>query len=208
VDGKKMSKSIGNVYLVTGQKETTGFVSIAEKGFDPLAYRLLLQEHHYTSQLDFTWDKLQQSQNRLHNLRKETAKIASFWEQQSSKDKSNTGYIEKQKQILLTPLQDNFNTPKFLETYEDLVNETSNGIKNHQTVHPNNIEILKELETTFFKLNLFPEISSEITDLANKRTQAKQDKNYPLADELRQQIAKLGYQVDDYAWGYGLWVIK
>jgi cysteinyl-tRNA synthetase len=204
VDGKKMSKSVGNFYLVTGEKSTTGFDSLQEKGFDPLAYRLLMHEHHYTAQLDFTWEKLQQSQNRLYNLRKETAKISSFWENQEVKPEPESSNLEKQKHILLEPLQDNFNTPKLLEVYEDLVNQTSNGIK-HNTVHPNNLETLKYFEKLFLKLNLFPSISDEITSLADHRMVAKNEKNYQQADELRQKISDLGYQVDDYPWGYGIW---
>jgi cysteinyl-tRNA synthetase/uridine kinase/REP element-mobilizing transposase RayT len=44
--------------------------------FDPLAYRLMLFEHHYTQQMDFTWEKLWQSQMRLWGIRKEAVKLS------------------------------------------------------------------------------------------------------------------------------------
>jgi cysteinyl-tRNA synthetase len=205
VDSKKMSKSVGNVYTVIGQKETTSFESIEEKGFDPLAYRLLLQEHHFTAQLDFTWDKLQQSQNRLYNLRKETAKITSFWNSMVIEPKPEALYTDKQNEILSEPLKANFNLPKFLEKYEDLINETSNAIKTTDAVNANNYTTLKYWEKVFLKLDLFPIIPKKVTFLANQRNQAKLDRDFEKSDELRDKISELGYQIDDYTWGFGLW---
>lgn len=206
VDSKKMSKSVGNVYTVIGDKENTGFESIEGQGFDPLAYRLLLQEHHFTSQLDFTWGKLKQSQSRLYNLRKETAKIVSFWSSMIIEPKSDLSHTKKQSEILLQPLKDNFNVPKFLEKYEDLTNETSNAIKSTNTLNANNITTLKYWEKAFLRLDLFPIIPKKITLLANQRIQAKNEKNYQKSDEIRDQILAFGYQIDDYSWGYGIWI--
>ncbi|MBC7472116.1 MAG: hypothetical protein H7196_02535 [candidate division SR1 bacterium] len=206
IDGKKMAKSIGNVYTIIGSKKDTGFQSIEEQGYDPLSYRLLLQEHHFTSQLDFTWGKLKQSQNRLHNLRKETAKIVSFWNSMIIEPKPDLTSTKKQNDILSQPLKDNFNVPRFLEKYEELVNETSNAIINTNTVNANNITTLKYWEKAFLKLDLFPIIPKKITLLANQRILAKNEKNYQKSDEIRDQILAFGYQIDDYPWGYGIWM--
>jgi cysteinyl-tRNA synthetase len=46
------------------------------------------------------------------------------------------------------------------------------------------------------------EIPEEITQLANQRLQAKQEKNYALADELRNQIQSKGYNIKDIPWGF------
>jgi cysteinyl-tRNA synthetase len=205
VDSKKMSKSVGNVYTVIGNKEETGFDSIEQKGFDPLAYRLLLQEHHYTTQLDFTWDKLQQSQNRLYNLRKETAKITSFWNSMSIEPKADIAKTSKQDEILSSPLCDNFNVPRFLEKYEELVKETSNAIKTTEVVNANNYSTLKNWEKVFLKLDLFPIAPKKVLALARKRNEAKSDRDFEKSDEIRDSILELGYQIDDYTWGFGLW---
>jgi cysteinyl-tRNA synthetase len=60
VDGKKMSKSAKNFYRLS---------DITEKGFSPLAFRLLTLQAHYSSELNFTWESLEASQNRLLDLR-------------------------------------------------------------------------------------------------------------------------------------------
>jgi cysteinyl-tRNA synthetase len=204
VDGKKMSKSLGNVYLVTGAKSTTGFDSLEEKGFDPLSYRLMLHEHHYTTQLDFTWDKLTSSQTRLHNLRKEAAKI-SFFALQNQIETPNPNHQEKQKNILLEPLLSNLNFPLFLEKYTDLLTETASTIATKNTLHPSNFATLKHFENHILKLNLFPQIPANIQALGAARAQAKLTKDYAQSDQIRAQIEAAGYQIDDYSWGYGIW---
>lgn len=56
VDGVKMSKSKGNSYLLK---------NIIDKGFDPLALRLLYLQAHYRTELNFSWENLEAAQNRL-----------------------------------------------------------------------------------------------------------------------------------------------
>src|SRR5690606_9057256 len=60
VDGKKMSKSLGNFITLK---------DIKAKGFDPMAFRLLVLQSHYRSQSNFTWEILESAQNRLDELR-------------------------------------------------------------------------------------------------------------------------------------------
>jgi cysteinyl-tRNA synthetase len=59
VDGAKMAKSKGNSYTLK---------DITDKGFHPLALRLLYLQSHYRSELNFTWESLEAAQNRLLNL--------------------------------------------------------------------------------------------------------------------------------------------
>jgi cysteinyl-tRNA synthetase len=206
VDGKKMSKSLGNVYTVIGEKEATGFDSIASKGFDPLAFRLLLLENHYTNQMDFTFDKLTQSQARLHGLRKEIAKIISF--------KQNFGFTEELDRVLLNLdkkpfldiLADNLNTPKFLDTYQQKVLEISNNIKQNEIMTENDYQLLYTLHNEIIQINLFKSPSREVRILADLRWKAKAAKDWSLSDEFRAKIEAQGWAVDDYVWGYGLWV--
>ncbi len=229
VDGGKMSKSLGNVYLVTGKYSDTGFYSfqnppVHEFGeefkqqivkkhkelkiiqtdenmdwdsfrFDPLAYRVMLFEHHYSEQMNFTWEKLWQSQMRLWGLRKEAAKISSKFKVQSSKS-SNFDSVG-----LLKHLTNNLDSPKFLEQYQNEIIEIA---KKENLEEAEAMELIK-LDKDLLQLNLFPEVPEGVTKLADKRVRAKQDKNYQKADEIRDQILGMGYQIDDYAWGYGVW---
>lgn len=60
VDGKKMSKSLGNFYRLQ---------DIVEKGFDPLALRYLYLQTHYRQEMNFTWEALEAARNALNKLR-------------------------------------------------------------------------------------------------------------------------------------------
>ena len=59
VDGAKMSKSKGNTYKL---------VDLEAKGFNPLAFKLLVLQAHYKKELNFTWESLQGARNTLDNL--------------------------------------------------------------------------------------------------------------------------------------------
>jgi cysteinyl-tRNA synthetase len=205
VDGGKMSKSLGNVYLVIGDESVTGFKSISEEGFDPLAYRLMMMEHHYTQQLNFTWDKLKQSQARLYSIRKDVAQIRSFWLSQGSLD-----LVLESKQIdfYLDILCDNLNTPLFLEKFSKLVQETLNFILQEKRLNVKNLAAIEYLEKNFLKLDLLPQIPPDILTLAKKRLQAKIAKDYQLADQLRDQVTDQNYKIEDYSWGFGVWKVR
>ncbi len=197
-DGGKMSKSKGNVYRIIGEKAD----SISGHGFDPLAYRLMLMEHHYTEQLNFTWDKLTQSQNRLYGFRKDFAQILSFAKFHKVE------VVEphpKQIEILIKPLLNNLNTPLFLEKFQDFTDDILGKILQDKILNEKNLATLLHLEKEFLKLNLNPIIPEEIIRLANQRTEAKQKKDYQTADSLRDKIEAQKFQIEDYPWGYGVW---
>jgi cysteinyl-tRNA synthetase len=216
VDNKKMAKSDGNVFMATGNYEQTGFYSLTnppveivnhlEKkyqitGFDPLAFRLMFLEHHYSEQLNFTWEKMEQSQNRLWNLRKEMAKIQSFAKLNNISETLET----KQIQVLLEPLLDNLDIPKFLEKFQAFLLDTTTEIQKNNNLNPKNLAALNYWESQFLQLNLNPNIPTEILELGQQRLAAKADKDYPKSDQIRNEILASGYQIDDYSWGYGFW---
>lgn len=198
VDGGKMSKSIGNVYRLD---------DIINKGYDPLSYRMMLMEHHYSQQLDFTWDKLHQSSQRLIGLRKVIAQIKSFISNQGVEFDDNS-FDQKQLDILIEPLLDNLNTPLFVQKYEKLSNEVLSTILNQSSIHTKNTSLLFYLDKEFLDLDLWDVVPQSIVDLAEERIESKNNKNYKRADELRDEISSLGYEIGDYSWGYGIWKIR
>jgi cysteinyl-tRNA synthetase len=206
VDGKKMAKSVGNVYLVTGSKEITGYESLEEKGFDPLAYRLMLHEHHYGTQIDFTWDKLTQSQTRLHNIRKEAAKLQGFVKLFPDNLLKGFELAQNTTEIdWLEILAEDLNLEKFLQAYSQLILQMVQMVEKDQVIFASDIALAKKFDREFLKLNLFPVIDSSLWSQAKARQEAKEAKDYPLSDEIRLELAEAKWQVDDYKWGYGLW---
>ena len=60
IDGGKMSKSLGNAYLVT---------DLIDKGYDPLSFKMMCYTAHYRNKLNFTWEALASAQNALTRLK-------------------------------------------------------------------------------------------------------------------------------------------
>jgi len=254
VENEKMSKSLGNVYLVTGDYAETGFYSLqnppeevkkkffpkkyeSEKAgqvnpktdwyFSPLAYRLMLFEHRYSEQMNFTFDKLFASQTRLFNLKKEAAKIRSllpfFYQITADFDLEEIFKITNiQSQIKDQKLYQDFlelglndlNFPKLLDLFQQKLLELAKDLQSSWS--QKNFKLESRLEKTLqilwwwdkklLNLEILDlKVEAEIFDLVQKRLNAKKEKGYALADKIRVKIEKQSFMVDDYQWGSGVW---
>jgi cysteinyl-tRNA synthetase len=88
-----------------------------------------------------------------------------------------------------------------LEKFSELVKSTISG----NEINQDKLNEIVFWEREFLQLGLLPEIPAEITDLGTERMQAKRERDFQKSDELRDEITKKGYQIDDYPWGYGIW---
>ena len=104
-------------------------------------------------------------------------------------------------------LTNNLDLPKFLELYQIKLQELSKKINNEKLNQEEKeaIELLQEFEKSLLELNLFPVPPAEVKELAQKRQDFKDQKDWQKADEIRSEIQKLGWQLDDYSWGFGIW---
>lgn len=182
VDGRKMSKSLGNFY-------TLG--DVTAKGFDPIAFRLLVLQAHYRSQLNFTWESLDAAQNFLMRLR--AWADLRFQPNAKTKEPDQDSYelvIAKIKDALFNDL----NTSQALGLLSDSVsNSETNGIDSSsfpgflQTVdHLLGLGLLKR-----------EDIDSEAKALIDMRKKAREAKDWGLSDELRSKLAERGIEIND-----------
>lgn len=181
VDWGKMSKSLGNVYKIS---------DIEAKWYSPLDLRYFYFMAQYSNFQNFTWDQLEAAKNSRKSLIKKL-----IWKYVSVEKNQIENYEVYKK--LEEVLWDNLNTPK-------LFAEMNNGLRDNVEWI---FEVISYFEDHLLKLGLFQEeasiyIPAEITDLADQRVQAKKDKNYTLADELRNKITELGWTVKDGKDGY------
>ncbi len=204
IDGAKMSKSLGNSYILW---------DFSKKNYDVLAFKLLLLEHNYQDQMNFTWDKLTQSENRLFNLRKEAAKLKSFWENSQTKADTfpKSPNLSTKNLEWMAVLANNLDTPKFLELYQNTLLEQVNSITKNNSLNENELANLIYFDENFLQLNLFSVKNidflkyNKALELGHLRKIARTDKDFAKSDEYRNEIASLGFQVDDYTWGFGIW---
>ncbi len=185
VDGGKMSKSLGNTYSLK---------DIKEHGFSPLDLRYFYFKAQYTNFLNFTREALTQAKNERLWLIK---KIKNLIQNQDSLSSIDSDLQNKFDQAL----GDNLNTPKLLTQLHIALSEP----------HANTLDIVKDLEEKVLKIWLFSaddssEISvpDEILALAEQRKQAKADKNYALADQIRTELASYWREIKDTKDGFEL----
>lgn len=175
VDGKKMSKSLGNFYTLR---------DIVEKGYDPLDFRYLCLGAHWRDKLNFTWDSLEAARNTLTRARKI---INSHPELDSGSINSN--YLDKFK----SALENNLNLPEALSAFWQLLRDEKISASDKKATA---MEMDKVFALDLDKTSN-EEIPAEIQKLATERQKAREVKDFTRADEIREQIEKLGYIVED-----------
>jgi len=171
VNNKKMSKSLNNFYTLE---------DIEKKGFNPLVFRYLTLGTHYGSKLNFTWESLENAQNAFERLKNIISEI-------KNEGDINKAYLKK----FETAINADLNMPEALAILWKLVRD-KNAEGKYKT-----IEKVDEI----FGLDLLKkekiEIPKEVQKLSDEREQAREEKNWSRADELRDQIESLGWTVED-----------
>ena len=202
VDNQKMSKSVGNTFNIIGDKNITGIDSVTAKGFNPLAFRLLFLEHDYQEQINFTWDKLSQAQNRLHSLTKLAASTLCyvFDDEEIEEGVSDRLYNE-----FTSLLLDNLNTSKALELFQKELTEQVTIMTKGEVPSQLILNTLSLLDEEVLKCDIFQYPDLDFMIIAHERRQAKENKDYIAGDKLRNELLEENFIVDDYKWGTGLW---
>jgi cysteinyl-tRNA synthetase len=195
VDGKKMSKSLGNLYTLDDLKA---------KGVSPMALRYALLAGHPRKQLNFTLDQLHAAESALTKL-----KIVRDGLQKYAKDipqQPTTPPAEYEE--VIDSFRDDLNTPNALGKLFSFIPTLPK--REHAAVH---LAALNRVLTVFgFDLDQLEddtiEIPAEITALAEKRWAAKAAKDFKAADTLRAELAAAGWSMLDRKDGYSLEPLK
>jgi cysteinyl-tRNA synthetase len=184
VDGKKMSKSLGNFYTVE---------DIKKKGFDPLSLRYLYLTAHYRDPLNFTWESLQAAQNALEKLKSQISSLKSQTDR-SVLSPEKEKEIEKFRNDFSASVNDDLNTSKALAVlWEVLKSNIPSGDKYDLALSFDEVLGLKLSESPDNKIK----ITDEIKNLLEKREALRRDKKFEEADKIRKQIEEAGYAVND-----------
>jgi cysteinyl-tRNA synthetase len=176
VDGKKMSKSLGNFYKLK---------DILDKKYSAMDLRYFYLSKSYRQQLNFTWENLENSKNSLERLKN----ILSNLDQGQKKNKKNIEIALKQFSEIM---DDDLNSPKALSFMWDILRE--NKLNDSEKY-----ELVLEFDKVFgLKLKEEEiEIPKEVKKLVKERDEARKRKNWKASDEIRNRIKKFGYIVND-----------
>lgn len=183
VSGEKMSKSIGNIRLVHDLLDH----------YPGEVLRLTLLSAHYRQPLDFTETALDQSRailDKLYNWLHNAADVEA--------DTENTSIPED----FMTALCDDLNTPKALAVLQSLdkADMDKAQIKACLLKAGQMLGILNEAPASWLGYgsdDMSDEDSANIDDLLAQREQARADKNFARADEIRDELTALGITIED-----------
>ena len=175
----RMGKSEGNIITLE---------NLIKKGFNPLAYRYLCLTTHYMSKLNFSWPALKSAQNALDNLHE---KIKELKNSPVKKNKKNSAaYYKKSFSDLIN---NNLDTPKALALTWKMIKDKDLKTKDKK-------DLLLGFDKIFgFDLNKIKksEIPQKIKDLVKLREKYRREKKWPEADEIRKEIERKGFKVED-----------
>jgi cysteinyl-tRNA synthetase len=216
IDNHKIAKSSGPVPRLA---------DLIEAGYHPMAYRLFLLGGHYRSQLDFTAAGMDAAQATLRRLVSRVAPLRPLPPVETLRDayallgaadggaaegtvadKSALAYVDQIDAATANDLA----TPRLLATLQDALRDPGITIEGLRVVVASADALLglrladldpAEVDQRRTASDLAPEEVAAIERLIAERTQARKEKNWPRADEIRADLDALGVQVTDTATG-------
>lgn len=181
VDNGKMSKSLNNTYTISDLKE---------KGYSAMDFRYFCLNTHYRKKLNFTFDSMNFAKTSYRRLKEQLLL------HKNSKAVTDKKVIEEYKEKFKNAVEDDLNIPLALGIlWTMLKEEKSKNIYDTAIYFDKVLGLNLDKEESEEKPQ--PTLPQEITDLAEKRKQAKAEKNFALADSLRNEIENKGYSIID-----------
>jgi cysteinyl-tRNA synthetase len=185
VNGEKMSKSKGNVYRI---------YDLEKEGFEPLALRYLYLQTHYRQEMNFTLSALEAAQNALNHLRREVLS----WD-----DAGNSG-SDEHIEAFQAALNDDLNTPQALSVVWDMVKaDIPSGTKLQSLLIMDqvlgfNLDEYRDTESRKKPVH----VPAEVRELAQERHTLRKKRQFAQADQLRNKVLKMGFEIVDTEKGY------
>ncbi len=192
VDGKKMSKSLGNFYTVR---------DILNMGYNPMALRLLILSGHYRKQLNFTFENLKQAEKNLESIVHMLQELKEI--EEGGYDEEIGNKTKEFKERFVEKLTDDLNTPEAFAEMFEFIHFVNNKIKEGRVKKKNAeeiIEVFYDLDRILgLKLKEFveKEVPEEIRKMLEEREKLRKEKRFEEADKIREEIKKLGFYVED-----------
>jgi len=195
VDNQKMSKSLGNFFTA---REVANMYSYE-------VVRYMMVQAHYRSPINYCVELLESckaSLERLYNCRNSLDSAAQI--AQSGEITAQASEIfEKRRQQFIAAMDDDLNTADGITAIFELVRDLNTMSADKSTSKEQlaaGAVIFDELTGILglmYNRNKTEEIPEEILELAEKRKNARKEKNFALADEIRDKISDMGYVIEE-----------
>lgn len=179
IDGGKMSKSLNNLYTLQ---------DLAEKGYEPLVYRMFNFTSNYRNKINFTWEAMDSAKTALGRLRE------GYLKHTEGNEEILQETIKDFEARFLNAINDDLNMPVAMSIVWEVV-KFSKKSKQLQDL------LLKFDMVLGFNLANYKEekqeLPEEILELVKQRDDARQNKNWAESDRIRDLLINQGYLVKD-----------
>ncbi|OEY73557.1 cysteine--tRNA ligase [Salegentibacter salarius] len=202
LNGKKMAKSTGNNILP--EEIFSGNNDVLDKPFSPNVTRFFMLQANYRSILDFSDEALKASEKGFYRLMDAYHAI----DELPVSDKSSVD-IKSWKQSCYDAMNDDFNSPILIAKLFDAVKMINNIKEEAATITSEDKEELQKTMSAFMfdvlgLLNKVSEnndtsdkLSSTVELLIKLRAEARNNKDFALSDQIRDQLQEMGIQLKD-----------
>jgi cysteinyl-tRNA synthetase len=180
VNNGKMSKSLGNTYTIK---------DLREKGYDPLALRYMCLNAHYRNKLNFTWEGMQSSQVAYDRF------VEGALAHKNGAENIDKSVADDFIKEFEEAINDDLNIPKALGIAWNVVRYPQKSKQLFEVLQKMNNILGFDLSEKEKKQG--EDISPEIQALVDERQQARKDKNWKRADEIRDQLKEMGLAIED-----------
>jgi cysteinyl-tRNA synthetase len=190
VEGRKMAKSLGNYYTLR---------DLLNKGYNPIAIRYLLLATHYRQQLNFTFNGLEASKNALQRLYDFVDNLKMV---EGDKDYPKVKEIlTKAKQEFENALDDDLNVSEALGVIFNLVKDINRLVDEKRISKADAEKVLDSMNSFDSVLGILRReelvLDEEIEKLIVKRSKAREEKDFKLADQIRKDLEAKGIILED-----------
>ncbi|MFH1546911.1 MAG: cysteine--tRNA ligase [bacterium] len=191
IDSGKMSKSLGNVYNLN---------DVEEKGFDPMDLKYLYLTANYRTKQNFTWENLKSAQVARKSLVSRVNKLKEL--SLGRKGKVDKEYKEK----FTVALEDDLNTPLALSVVWEMM-------KDEDLIYENKLATILDFDKVFglrlddSEIKVDSDLKQKVEKLVKEREEAREKKEWDKADSVRDELVKMGVEIEDTPEGTK-WTIK
>ena len=182
IDGGKMSKSLGNVYLIK---------DIIDKGYDPLVYKLFTYSSHYRNKLNFTWDGIEATSKSLERLKN------GYKAHLDGTDEIEDSKIIEYEERFHKAINDDLNMPFSMGVVWEVVRNEKKSPKLAELLLKFDTILGLKIDEETKQDKVQDEIPEEILKLVEERNIARANKDWAKSDELRDKIQEKGFKVID-----------
>lgn len=205
LNGKRMSKSTGNTLLP--DELFSGDNDLMEKAYSPAVVRFFMLQAHYRSVLDFSSDALSAAEKGYKKLMTALKSLKDLTSLKQETDENEDKQVRALCDACYEEMNDDFNTPKTIAALFELVSKINTYLdKKILKISPETSQYLAEtfngMISEVFGLQMETSGDSDVLDrslqiLIEMRAQAKRDRNFEMADQIRDRLAEAGVQLKD-----------